>query len=225
MCDFLEGAARLRSTQERRRSDELDGATRREREAFAHVVEAVCQRLTEAGSRDAPETKARVTATLRGAAADPAHHDDLRHGTLKEEVRAPRFEVLTGGMPPAESVERFEKPVKHVQRNESAEGRRERERRERAQEALRVAQSEVADWRRRAQELDETLAAKRKAVDEAEKSVEEFREKLAAAQERLRYEERAAEQAEREVEPARRDAEKAEARLKAAKKAVRAEHG
>ena len=29
--DFLEAVARLRSTQERRRSDELDAATRRER--------------------------------------------------------------------------------------------------------------------------------------------------------------------------------------------------
>jgi hypothetical protein len=79
---------------------------------------------------------ARVTATLRGVAADPGRHDDLRHGTLKEELRAPGFEVFTGEMPPAESVERFEKPVKRVQRDESAEERRERERRERAQEAL-----------------------------------------------------------------------------------------
>jgi hypothetical protein len=79
--DFLEAVARLRSTQERRRSDELDEATRHEREAFARVVELVRQRLTEAGSRDAPDTMARVTATLRGAAADPAHYDDLRLGT------------------------------------------------------------------------------------------------------------------------------------------------
>jgi hypothetical protein len=50
----------------------LDEATRREREAFARVVELVRQRLTETGSRDAPDTMARVTAPLRGAAADPA---------------------------------------------------------------------------------------------------------------------------------------------------------
>jgi hypothetical protein len=69
-------------------------------------------------------------------------------------------------MPPAESVERFEKPVKRVQRDESAEERRERERRERAQETLRVARSEVADWRRRAHELDAMLTGRRKAVDQ-----------------------------------------------------------
>src|SRR5262245_32873978 len=69
--NFLEAVAQLRSTQERRRSEELDAATRQEREAFTRVVELVRQRLTEAGSRDAPDTMARVTATLRGAAADP----------------------------------------------------------------------------------------------------------------------------------------------------------
>jgi hypothetical protein len=94
--DFLEAVARLRSTQERRRSDELDEATRHERAAFARVVEMVRQRLTEAGSRDAPDTMARLTATLRGAAADPARHDDLQRGTLKEELRAPGFELFTG---------------------------------------------------------------------------------------------------------------------------------
>jgi hypothetical protein len=220
--EFLEAVAHLRATQERRRSDELDEATRQEREAFGRVMELVRRRLTEAGSRDAPDTMARVTATLRGAAADPSHHGDLRQGTLKEELRAPGFEVFAGGMPPAEIVERFEKPIKRVRRDESAEERRERERRERAQEALRVAESEEADWRRRAKELHETLAAKRKAVGEARKTVEELREQLAAAQERLKEQERAAEQAEREAERARRDAEKAETRLKASEEAVRA---
>jgi DNA repair exonuclease SbcCD ATPase subunit len=165
---------------------------------------------------------ARVTATLRGAAADPGRQDDLHHGTLREELHAPGFEVFTGGLPTAESVERFEKPIKRVQRDESAEERRERERRERAQETLRVGESEIADWRRRAHELDATLTARRKAVEEARKVVEELREQLGAAQERLMQEERSAEQAEREAERARREAEKAEARLKAAEKAMRA---
>ena len=219
---FLEAVARLRATQERRCSDELDEATRREREAFGRVLELVRHRLTEAGSRDSPDTMARVTATLRGAAADPSRHDDLRHGTLKEELRAPGFEVFAGGMLPAEMAERVEKPAKGPPRDESAEERRERERHERAQEALRVAESEVADWRRRAEELDETLAARRKAVEEVRKTADDLRSQLAAAQERLKDDERAAEQAEREAERARRDAEKAEARVKAAKKAVRA---
>lgn len=124
---------------------------------------------------------ARVTVTLRGAAPDPARQDDLRHGTLKEEVRAPGVEVFTGGRPPGEVVERFEKPIKRVQWNESAEERRERERAERAREALQVAESEEADWRRRAQELDETLTVRLKAADETRKTVEEFGEKLGAA--------------------------------------------
>jgi hypothetical protein len=98
---------RLRSTQEGCRSDDLDAATRQEREAFTRVVELVRQRLTESGSRDAPDTLARVTATLRGAAADPARHDDFRDGTLKEELRAPGFEVFTLGLPPGEMVERL----------------------------------------------------------------------------------------------------------------------
>jgi hypothetical protein len=50
--ECLDAVTRLRSTQERRRSDELDEATRREREACARVVELVRHRLW----RLAPET-------------------------------------------------------------------------------------------------------------------------------------------------------------------------
>jgi hypothetical protein len=219
--EFLEAVARLRSTQERRRSDELDEATRREREAFARVVELVRQRLTETGSRDAPDTMARVTATLRGAAADTSHHDDLRRGTLKEELRAPGFEVFTGEFVPRESEQRFEKPAKPPRRDESAEERQQRERRERARQALRVAESELEDWRRRAGELEKAVEARRKPVEASRTAVEEAKAHLAEAQDRLKDEERAAEQAEREAERARREAEKAEARLRAAEKTVR----
>jgi hypothetical protein len=190
--DFLEAVARLRSTQERRRSDELDAATRREREAFTRVVELVRQRLTQAGTRDAPDTMARVTATLRGAAADPARHDDLRRGTLKEELRAPGFEIFTGEFVPSEAEQRFEKPTRRPPRGESAEERRERERRERAREALRVAESEAEDWRRRADELEKAVEARRKPVESARKAVEEAKAHLAEAQDRLKDEEKAA---------------------------------
>jgi hypothetical protein len=220
--DFLEAVSRLRSTQERRRSDELDAATREEREAFTRAVELVRQRLTEAGARDAPDTMARVTATLRGAAADPSRHDDLRRGTLKEELRAPGFELFTGEFVPRESEQRFEKLAKRPPRGESAEERRERERRERTREALRVAESEAEDWRRRAEELEKAVEAHRKPLDEARRAVEEAKPRLADAQDRLKEEENAAEQAEREAERARREAEKAEARLKAAENAVKA---
>jgi hypothetical protein len=220
--DLLEAVARLRFTQERRRSDELDAATRQEREAFTRVVELVRQRLTEARSRDAPDTMARVTATLRGAAADPSHHDDLRRGTLKEELRAPGFELFTGEFVPRESEQRFEKPAKRPRPDESAEERRQRERRERAREALRVAESEAEDWRLRAEELEKAVGARREPVDEARRAVEEAKARLAEAQDQLKDEERAAEQAEREAERARREAERAEARLKAAEMAVRA---
>jgi hypothetical protein len=219
--DFLEAVARLRSTQERRRSEQLEESTRQEREAFARVVELVRQRLTEAGSRDAADTIARVTATLRGAASDTSHHDDLRHGTLKEELRAPGFEVFTGEIPPAESVERFEKPFKRPRRDESAEERGQRERRERTEEALRVAEAEVADWQRRAEQLERAVEAHRKPVEAARRAVEEAKVHFTQAQDRLKDEEKAAEQAEREAERARREAEKAEARLKAAERAVR----
>jgi hypothetical protein len=215
---LLDAVARLRSTQERRGSDALDDATRQEREAFARVVELVRQRLTEAGSRDAPDTMARVTATLRGAAVDPSRHDDLRQGTLTEELHAPGFELFAGGRPPDETAERVEEPVARGRRDETAEARRERERRERADEARRVAESEVSDWRRRTEELDRVLAARRKAVAEARRTVEELRERLAAAQARLGEDERAAEQAQRETERARREVERAEARLRAAEK-------
>jgi len=218
MREFVEGVARLRATQERRRSEELEEATRQDREAFGRVVELVRRRLTEAGSRDAPDTMARVTATLRGAAAEPSRLDELRRGTLKEELRAPGFEVFAGGMPPTEMVERIEKPERQRRRDESPAERRGRERAERAREALRVAEGEVADWRRRAEELDKAVADRRKAADEARKGVQELERRLAEAQERLGEEQRAAEQARQEAARARRDAAKAEARADAARR-------
>jgi hypothetical protein len=45
----------------------------------------------------------RVTATLRGAAADPTPQDDLRRGLLKEELRASFYELFTGDFTPRES--------------------------------------------------------------------------------------------------------------------------
>jgi chromosome segregation ATPase len=221
MREFVEAVARLRATQERRRSEELDEATRQDREAFGRVVELVRRRLTEAGSRDAPETMARVTATLRGAAAEPSRLDELRHGTLKEELRAPGFEVFAGGMPPAELVERIEKPERQrPRRDDSPAERRGREREERAREALRVAEAEVADWRRRAEELDRAVAGRRKAAEESRRGVDELERRLAEARERLAEEQRAAEQAEREAARVRRDAAKAAARVDAARRAT-----
>jgi len=220
MREFVEAVARLRATQERRRSEELDEATRQDREAFGRVVELVRRRLTEAGSRDAPDTMARVTATLRGAAAEPSRLDELRRGTLKEELRAPGFEVFAGGMPPTEMVERIEKPERQRRRDESPAERRGRERAERAREALRVAEAEVADWRRRAEELDKAVADRRRTADEARKTVDELERRLAEAQERLGEEQRAAEQARQEAARARRDAAKAEARADAARRTI-----
>jgi chromosome segregation ATPase len=220
MRELVEAVARLRATQERRRSEELDEATRQDREAFGRVVELVRRRLTEAGSRDTPDTMARVTATLRGAAAEPSRLDELRRGTLKEELRAPGFEVFAGGMPPSEMVERIEKPERQRCRDESPAERRGRERGERAREALRVAEAEVADWRRRAEELDKAVADRRKAADGARQGVDELKRRLAEAQERLGEEQRAAEQARQEAARARRDATKAEARVDAARRAT-----
>jgi hypothetical protein len=135
-----------------------------------------------------------VTATLRGTAVDLAHHDDLQRGTLKEELHAPGFELFTGEFVPREAEQRFEKPTKRPPRDESAVERRERERRERAREALRVAESEGRDWRRRADELERAVEARRKPLDEARKAVEQAKAHLTEAQDRLKDEERAAEQ-------------------------------
>jgi hypothetical protein len=134
--------------------------TRQEREAFTRVVELVRQKLTQAGSRDAADTMARVTATLRGAAADPARHDDLRHSTFEGSASGAGLRGLHRWPADRRGCGAFREPIKRVQRDESAAERRERERAERAREALRVAESEVADWQRRAKELDDLYRPK-----------------------------------------------------------------
>src|SRR5262249_5741941 len=89
----------------------LEAATAAERGAFGRLLDQVRGQLEAAGFRASPEILSRVTAPLRGAAADPARQDELRSGLLKAELRAPGFEALAGGALPAEIVGRPEKPA------------------------------------------------------------------------------------------------------------------
>jgi len=162
-----------------------------------------------------------VTATLRGAAADRARQDELRSGLLKAELRAPGFEAFAGGAPPAELVGRPETPALRPPAKETVADRRERERVERAEGALRVAESEVSDWHRRAEELDGILAERRTAAQHAKRAVDDLRTRLREAEQRLSQTEHAAEQAEREAVRARHEADRATARRRAAEQAVR----
>ncbi len=218
---FLDAVDRLRAVQDGRGSGDVGAATAAERAAFRRIMDGVRERLTAAGFRASPELLARVTATLRGAAADPARQEELTRGTLTVELQAPGFEALAGGAPPAEMVGRAENPVAQPPRNETAAERRDRERRERAREALRVAESDVASWECRAQALEAAVAERRHAVELAGHAVEELRARLTEAQRHLDQEEQAAEQAEREAERARRDVERATARRRAAEQALR----
>jgi hypothetical protein len=216
---FLEAVAHLRLTQQRGRADELDEATRGEREAFERVVDLVRRRLAEGGFRASAEMLARVTGTLRGAAADRGRADDLTRGALSEELRAPGFELFAGASPAARDEPRVDKPVTRSRRAPPVDDRTRRHR-ERAEEALRVAETEASDRRRRAEELERTVQARREPVDRARKAVEEARGRLAEAERQLEDAEQAAGHAHREAERARRDAEKAETKLEAARGAL-----
>jgi hypothetical protein len=192
------GELRRRQLQDPRAAGE---ALRRQRSELEALVRRAGQLLAQHGQRATPAIERRVSDTLLGAAVDAQLAEDLRHGRLLAEQRAPGFEVLGGARPasPLRLVHSGDGGGRHGDDRQAAR-RTERElrlkdveTRRRAAEAARHAEHE-----RRAQEAQ---AHRRQAADlveaaeRAERELRDLQARVAESRQRLRQAQQAARKA------------------------------
>jgi len=196
----------VRTVNELRRSQLRDPraageALRRQRGELDALVRRAGQLLEQHGQRATPSTERRVSDTLLGAAVDPHLSDDLTHGRLMAEQRAPGFEVLGGARPtpPLRLVHSGDGGGRHGDDRQAAR-RTERELRAKDVETRRRAaeQARLAERERRAQEAQ---AHRRQAADlveaaeRAERELQDLQARVAESRQRLRQAQRAARKA------------------------------
>ncbi len=178
---LLDAARRLKAAQ-LTRPDDLRAAAQTHRTALQSLMKRARTLVGQAGTAPSPVVVRRLSATLLGAAADPALAEQLRHGRLTAEQSAPGFEVFGGQMPAGPSpaapttpprrrtaTPTRLQPVESRQAQRAEEARRAREERDAAQ----VAAREQAARRREAQQLARTAAQRRRAATETARALEE----------------------------------------------------
>jgi len=166
---LLDATDRLRATQLGRAGTEDVGAvSAAQRAALEALVERAVALLRGGEGAGSPDTRARIAATLLGAAADPRRRADLRRGRLDRELAAPGFEVFAGSRPAA--VPGPAPPVagRAAERRRAAAARRRAAREAvRAQAAVRAARAEARRLARRAATLAAGAEHARRAADQA----------------------------------------------------------
>jgi hypothetical protein len=136
-------------------------------------------------SADVPaDTRARLSASLLGAATDRDLREDLRRGRLDRELKAPGFEVFAGARPVT--------PAAPPRAPSRADARRRREAEARAEAAVRAARKEARALEARADRLARAAASAARAAATAKEAAERARQAageagagLRAAEERL----------------------------------------
>jgi hypothetical protein len=211
MTRFVESVDRLRRAHFTE-PGRLAQATEEQRAALEALLQQALAGLADAGLPTAATTASRISATLLGTAADPAARAELRHGRLTEERQAPGFEALEGTVAaPTRTARRQMGPSPRPAQSAEAQ-----QRVDQLTEAVRIAESDARDRRRRAEESKALAAQLRGAAKNAANAVEDLRQRLHEAEQQARDARRATEEAGRAAERARREADQAEARLRAA---------
>lgn len=90
---LLESVERLKTAQTGNPAD-LRTALARQREALADLLGSARTSLGSTGARITPDLLGRVSATLLGAAVDPASRRELERGRLADERTAPGFDAF-----------------------------------------------------------------------------------------------------------------------------------
>jgi hypothetical protein len=162
----------------------LAEATQHQREALDRLLHTASGLLGGAGFRPSPALLRGVSATLLGAAAEPAARQELEAGRLTGEREAPGFEVFAGAPGPMKTVKA-------------------------ARERWERAGADALPRLQRATDLERAATAHREAADQAAREVSELAERLRQARQRARAARRAADQADRQAHRARARANRA----------------
>jgi len=150
-------------------------ATRREREAVAHLLDEARTLARDEGRRVSESMLERVASTLHAAAADEEARFRLAQGRLAEELEPPGFELLAGIAPAA--------PKPGTKPKQGGDDRTERRRElAAARKELAAAQARARELRRAAGEAERALEAARKEADSAEAAVEQVKERVESLQ-------------------------------------------
>lgn len=186
---------------------ELAQATRQQRDALDRLLHRATRALTGAGLQPSPALLGRVSATLRGAAADLQARKELQAGRLREEREAPGFEVFA------------DTPLPARPRTARAGGTRTTAAiadrgQARAREDLERARAHAVELHERATALETSAAGHRQALAQAARAVDELAERLRQARQAMRRAREVAAGAERQARQAREQAERARARAR-----------
>lgn len=176
-------------------------ALRRQRSELEALVRRAAQLLAQHGPGATPAIERRVSDTLLGAAVDAQLAEDLRHGRLLAEQRAPGFEVLAGARP-APPLRLVHSAGVGGRRGDDRQAARDTERELRAKDVQtqrRAAEAaRHAERERRAQEAQaqqRQAADLVEAVERAERELQELQARVAESRQRLRQAQQAAREA------------------------------
>jgi hypothetical protein len=155
-----------------------------QRTALEQLVDRAAALLHPHGSDVPADTRARLSASLLGAAADRDLREDLRRGRLDRELKAPGFEVFAGARPVTPTAPPPARPRVDARRHRKAEAR--------AQAVVRAARKEALALAAKADQLARAAAEKERAAASAKEAAEHARQAaseagagLRAAEERL----------------------------------------
>jgi hypothetical protein len=184
---LLDATDALRSAQlGRDRGGDPGARAAAQRAALDQLVDRAASLLYPGGSDVPADTRARLSASLLGAAADRGLREDLRRGRLDRELKAPGFEVFAGARPVTAA------PPPAPARPPRRDARRQREAEARAEAAVRAARKEARALEAKADRLARAAAEKERAAASAKEAAERARQAageagagLRAAEERL----------------------------------------
>jgi hypothetical protein len=183
------------------KSGDIRGPLEARRQALAEVTKAAAAVLRQAGSNPSPDTMRRITTTLEALSTYGSLPDAPRAGRLADDVDPPGFETLAALVPrigsaPASGPSRiipFQQKPKEKTRGSRRKGTPEEE------------------ARRAAEERKASIAAAKKAVQDAERALRDARKDAQRAEEALKKAAARAKDADREKAEAERRLEKATA--------------
>jgi hypothetical protein len=185
VAGLIEATGALRDAQLGRRGGDPGARAATQRAALEGLVDRAAA-LLHPGAADVPaDTRARLSASLLGAATDRDVREDLRRGRLDHELKAPGFEVFAGARPVTPVAPSPARPSR-------VEARKQREAEARAQAAVRAARKRARALQATAERLARAAAEKERSAATAKEAAERARQAageagavLRAAEERL----------------------------------------
>lgn len=186
VAGLIEATDALRDAQLGRRGGGEPGArAATQRAALERLVDRAAALLHPSAADVPADTRARLSASLLGAATDRDAREDLRRGRLDRELKAPGFEVFAGARPVTPAAPPPAPPSR-------LDARKQREAEARAQAAVRAARKRARALQATAERLARAAAEKERSAVTAKEGAERARQAageaaagLRAAEERL----------------------------------------